>query len=309
MANKKVFIVIIAIFLLSSLIFAILWQELSLNTFQGNIIVSKQETSGTIKQVQIEKSVIPENIQGKLHLFVLAGQSNMSGRGKVSSATVTNDTIYVFGNDYHWRIAAEPVDDPTNQVDQVSVDLEAGFGPELAFAITLAGKYPEKYTNIGLIPCVKGASSIHEWRRSLDDNTLYGSCLKRVRAASPMGEVAGLLFFQGETDAIDPILFPEKTLLPETWAAEFEMFVEDWRRDLKNPNLPIVFAQIGSTTSPDRYINWEVVQIQQSSIQLEQVTMIATKDLPLMDDVHFTTESCQAIGERFAEAYIYLQNK
>jgi hypothetical protein len=309
MKINKIFSLTVALALMIGLGFGVSLQR----KFPVRIVGVKGAITPFISQVkqtlQVQDQNIPEELQGNLRLFILAGQSNMSGRGVIDDFDFTDENVYVFGNDYHWKQAFEPVDDPTNQVDQVSLDLEAGFSPALIFAKKLAENHPVKYPTIGLIPCAKGASSIHEWRRSLDDNTLYGSCLKRVRAASPMGEVAGLLFFQGETDAIDPILFPEKTLLPETWAVEFEMFVEDWRRDLKNPNLPIVFAQIGDTTSPDRYINWEVVQIQQSSIQLQHVTMITTKGLPLMDDVHFTTESYQVIGERFAEAYIYLQNK
>jgi hypothetical protein len=31
--------------------------------------------------------------------------------------------------------------------------------------------------------------------------------------------------------------------------------------------------------------------------------MIATDDLPLKDEVHFTTDSYREIGRRFAEAY------
>ena len=67
---------------------------------------------------------------------------------------------------------------------------------------------------IGLIPCAKGGSLIHDWRRNLDDNTLYGSCLKRARAASLMGNVAGLLYFQGEIDAVDPKEQPGRTFCP-----------------------------------------------------------------------------------------------
>lgn len=38
----------------------------------------------------------------------------------------TNPQIYLFGNDYLWKLAKELVDDPTNQVDKVSEDILAG---------------------------------------------------------------------------------------------------------------------------------------------------------------------------------------
>jgi len=162
------------------------------------------------------KDDIPQEFQGKLSLFILAGQSNMAGRGQVpESGKNTNPRVFVFGNDYHWRLATEPIDDPGNQVDKVSEDPDAGFSPALAFATSLLEQRPDMA--IGLIPCARGGSSIYQWRKSLSETTLYGSCLKRVRAASTMGHAAGALFFQGEADAIDPALYQESELFPDEW--------------------------------------------------------------------------------------------
>jgi hypothetical protein len=213
-----------------------------------------------------------------------------------------NPRIYVFGNDYQWRLAVEPVDDPTNQVDKVSKDTNAGFSPALSFATAILEKRPEML--IGLIPCAMDSTSIDDWGRNLSDNTLYGSCLKRVHAASTMGNVAGILFFQGESDALDPKKNPELTLSPNQWADKFTVFISDWRSDLGLPELPVVFAQIGTNTRPNRYPNWKIVQEQQSSVRLPFCKMITTNDLTLGDTVHFTTESYEIIGERFAEAYL-----
>lgn len=200
-----------------------------------------------ITKLSLENNNPEEQHQGKLKLFILAGQSNMSGRGDLQqSGTNTNPNIYVFGNDYHWRLAAEPVDDPSNQVDKVSEDIGPGFSPSLSFATTILKQHPDMV--IGLIPCAMGGSSICQWRRRLSDNSLYGSCLKRVRAASTMGDVAGLVFFQGESDALDPNKYPELTPMPSKWGDAFAAFVRDLRIDLNLPELPVVFAQIGTNT-------------------------------------------------------------
>jgi hypothetical protein len=156
---------------------------------------------------------------------------------------------------------------------------------------------------IGLIPCAKNSSSIGQWQRDLSDQTLYGSCLKRARAASPMGKIAGILFFQGETDALDPLQYPEFKPNAADWAKLFTRFVADFRQDLADPELPVVFAQLGSNTGPEAFTNWEVVKEQQKSIQLPMTAMITTDDLLLLDGLHFTAESYQIIGSRFAEAY------
>ena len=237
---------------------------------------------------------------GRVAVFVLVGQSNMSGRGALPAAQAPDSAVYVFGNDYRWRLAVEPVDDPSGQVDAVSLDKAAGFGPSRAFADSLRARYPGLV--IGLVPCAKGATIIEEWHTSPDDATLYGSCLKRARAAEPMGRIAGALFFQGESDTNDLETLHGFPLRPNTWATHFTRFVHDLRRDLRQPRLPLVFAQIGPHTAPDRYVNWEQVQAQQASVDLPAVRMITTDDLSLRDRVHYDTPSYRVIGGRFADA-------
>jgi hypothetical protein len=157
---------------------------------------------------------------------------------------------------------------------------------------------------IGLIPCSMEETTISQWSRNLSDRSLYGSCLKRAQAASMMGEVAGLLFFQGEADAADPKAFPNLTPMPADWASQFSTLVDDFRSDLAVPQLPVVFAQIGTTTFPTHVVpNWETVKQQQRSVELPHTFMITTDDLPLQDEAHFTTASYREIGRRFADAY------
>jgi hypothetical protein len=244
---------------------------------------------------------IPQVHRGQMSLFILAGQSNMIGWAPVPQGEKSDSRIYVFGNDYRWRIAREPIDDAYDQVDQVSEDDTVGFGPSLAFALASLDRYPQLV--IGLIPCARNSSAIGQWQRDLSDQSLYGSCLKRARAASPMGQISGILFFQGETDALDSIQYADLEPNPTDWSRLFTVFITDFRRDLNTPYLPVVFAQLGPKTPPEAFANWDVVKEQQRSVQLPVTAMILTDDLPLMDGLHFTTESYRTIGKRFADAY------
>jgi len=123
-----------------------------------------------------------------------------------------------------------------------------------------------------------------------------------------MGHFFGILFFQGKTDALDPIQYPNPESHLEEWASLFTTFVTEFREDLNQPNLPVIYAQIGSTSSPEAFINWEIVKEQQASISLPMTSMITIDDLPLLDGVHFTTDSYRTIGTRFANAYWNLVN-
>lgn len=244
---------------------------------------------------------IPQAYRGRMSLFILAGQSNMVGWAAVPEEEKTNPRIYVFSNDYRWRVASEPIDQAYNQVDIVSEDRNAGYGPALAFAFASLERHPQSV--IGLIPCAKNSSAIAQWQRNLSDQSLYGSCLKRARAASPMGHISGILFLQGETDALDPVLYPQPEPQPFDWAHLFTAFITDFRNDLHEPELPVVFAQLGSDPLSTDFPNWKIVQEQQSSIDLPMTAMITSDDLPLLDGLHFTADSYRIIGKRFADAY------
>lgn len=244
---------------------------------------------------------VPEDHQGRMLLFILVGQSNMVGWAPVPEVKKTDPRVYVFGNDYRWRIASDPVDSAYDQVDKISEDHIAFYGLSLGFAFASLEQHPEAV--IGLIPCAKNSSAISQWQRNLSDQTLYGSCLKRARAASPMGQIAGILFFQGETDAQDPALNLDPAPQPFQWEHLFTSFIADFRSDLHEPTLPVIFAQLGADVSSPEFPYWKNIQEQQASVDLAMTTMVTTDDLPLMDGLHFTAESYEAIGRRFANAY------
>jgi hypothetical protein len=243
---------------------------------------------------------VPESHRGRLQLVILAGQSNMVGLAPLPEELDSDPRVFVFGNDYRWRLAQEPVDDGRGQVDEVSRD-RGGFGPSMAFAMESVRRDPSLL--IGLIPCAKGASSIAEWQRNPSDQSLYGSCLKRARAASPMGPMRGMLFFQGETDAQVAIRPPRPGPNSENWADLFTTFVADLRRDLGVADLPVVYAQLGPPGPAQAFPRWEVVKAQQSRALGPGMAMIVTDDLPLFDELHFSVAGYRQIGVRFAEAF------
>ena len=57
------------------------------------------------------EETIPQEFIDRLSLFILAGQSNMSGRGEIRSEPLpVNPRVFVFGNDYRWHYGIEPMD-------------------------------------------------------------------------------------------------------------------------------------------------------------------------------------------------------
>jgi len=128
-------------------------------------------------------------------VYVIAGQSNASGRGKNLQLS-TNREAYLFGNDGRWKPLADPVDSSVDQIDIVSSDAKAAAGSVWPL---VASAYPGRIT---FVPAANGGTRIEEWlpRANHEDRTtLYGSMIYRARRA---GKIKAVLWWQGETDAV-----------------------------------------------------------------------------------------------------------
>ena len=240
----------------------------------------------------------------ELLLVVLAGQSIISGRGDLNDLPEDyrkcREDILVFGNDYKWRYAKEPIDEARNQVDMVSADLNAAASPAVSFAMTYLEKNPGK--RIVLIPCAKGGSLIEEWQQNNSRTTLYGSCLYRFKLAMNHGQPLAMLFQQGESDAIAPEMLLPRKPKPVQWGMLFLKFVEDFRRDSGVENLPVVYTRVGRNGNPERFVNWDIVKQSQDSVVdgTANLAIVYTDDLPLKDEVHYTTKGTITLGERYS---------
>ncbi|QJU60902.1 sialate O-acetylesterase [Sphingomonas sp. AP4-R1] len=233
----------------------------------------------------------------KPDVYILAGQSNMSGRGLLADLRpdekVVDPGIMLYGNDGRWRPALDPLDDATGQVDEVSSDNALpAVGPGLTFARTLRRQQRRPIT---LVPCAKGGSSISRWKPDESRSSLFGSCIARVKEAG--GRLAGILWYQGESDAETP------SAEAEQWPRRFSEMVAAFRDRLSAPRLPILFVRIGDR--PDnkgdfaKFPSWTLIQSLQSNVHLRCVFMVDAGGLPRKEDrLHLTTGAQRILGER-----------
>jgi Carbohydrate esterase, sialic acid-specific acetylesterase len=243
----------------------------------------------------------PCSAKTPLYLVALLGQSNMVGRGKLSDLPPgfpSNSTkLWNFTNAYKWEPAKEPIDSPLGQLDAVSLDQRAGVGPSLALANAFASAHPS--IPIGLIPCAKGGSSILEWQEkpiAEPRNTLFGSCMNRMKMASQAdGKIRAVVFWQGGRDAksLDHALL---------WKDSFTRLVADLRADLGNPNLPVIMVmREDGPKAQNKYPYWTVVRDQQRSVNIPGVVKITSDGYERKSDgIHLTTKGQLAIGAALA---------
>ena len=230
------------------------------------------------------------------HLYLLAGQSNMAGRGKViEQDKQTHSRVYVLNKDKEWELAKNPL-----HFDKPNI---VGVGPGLAFGKAMAG-YKER-VKIGLIPCAAGGSPISSWTKggyhSQTKSHPYDDAMIRAKAAMQDGVIKGIIWHQGESDSK-----PEKV---KVYQAKLEELIGRFRRDLGDENLPFVVAELG-----DFYVaenpNAESINRILENIPgiVENTACVDVTGLTHKGDVlHFNTKSSRELGRRYAEQMIKLE--
>jgi len=230
-------------------------------------------------------------------IYILAGQSNMVGNGELEErpAFANASRIKNFSNAWQWIDGAEPIDDPTNQVDIVSLDTGLTcVGPGMAFANKLASLRAKR--EIALVPCAKGGSGLKaHWGRNLSRSTLYGSMIARAKEAAKAGALCGLFWYQGEYET-------DSASNAASYAADWLAWFANVRTDLELPNLPAVVTILGP--DPGRPY-WSTVQAQIASLDGAlggKVAAITAADLTAPDGIHLNTASLVTVGERAGTA-------
>jgi hypothetical protein len=135
-------------------------------------------------------------------IYVIAGQSNASGRGPDQGDAAPANGLRggLFGNDYTWKRLSDKVDDTTGQVDAVSQDVGGAAG---CCWIAVAEEVMDDQTvPVAMVPCAMAATSIAAWQPGVDHSdrtTLYGSMNYRI---TEVGGAKAVLWQQGENDAL-----------------------------------------------------------------------------------------------------------
>jgi hypothetical protein len=224
------------------------------------------------------------------YIFILAGQSNMAGRGFVQPQdTVSSPYVLALNKDNQWVYAKEPL----HYYEPLRTGLDCG----LSFGKKLSSLYKNNIT-IGLVPCAVGGSSIEQWLgdSTYHDVTLYSNMMKKIKIASQYGIIKGILWHQGETNA--------SKVNYKNYKQKLEIFFTKVRNDSGNPDLPVYAGELSSflnrTTNPfaDSVNN----DLHSLSVKMKNIYVIKTGDLtPKSDTIHFDSRSQRIMGERFAE--------
>jgi len=260
-------------------------------------VATPPPTKPPLEAVDITK--LPENTT-QLDLFLLMGQSNMKGRGVMPEEPKRDPRIVMMHlKDDKWYLARHPLH-LTGDAKTFQGHDNAGVGPGLAFAETLAAANPK--SAIGLVPCAVGGSSIKLWQKGAK---LYDEALRRAKLAlqttAPVkARIRGVIWLQGEANAN-----PEELPLH---AERLRAMIEALRADLVLPELPFIACTIGEMKPEPLLTNLKAMNEIQLALpkNVPHTACVDARDLKthIGDAVHFDTAAQNEIGKRFAEKFL-----
>ena len=226
-------------------------------------------------------------------VFMLVGQSNMAGRGRVEPIdTVSSPRVFSINETGEIIQAKEPLHFYEPKMK--------GTGCGLAFGKELLKFIPED-VDVLLIPTAVGGSSINQW---INNSTFRGVQLltnfqEKMELGKKFGEIKAILWHQGETDA-KPSEIPNRE-------EKMRLLFTEFRQISGNPSLPILIGEIGHFGKNDEDVKYKRLlnrKIRSYVRSDKNSALIGTKYLKHKGDkVHFDSESQRKMGVRFAKTY------
>ena len=245
--------------------------------------------------------VLTSTANAKEYIYILAGQSNMMGKGKISKLPATyRKTPHNVKFYYQGRPR------PLAQY--------AHFGPEIGFAHTIARAYPHD-THI-IVKHVATGSSIEQW---LPGSRLYKGLIRQLIYAThhahygqqkiagghkPKGvKIDAIIWMQGEQDA-------RNKAKASRYEGHLKRFVTGLRTELNSPRSLFIMGQVSPEDAA--FSMTKLIQQAQGRLQhsLSRTILIPTEDLgKLYDHVHYNAHGQLELGKRFAQALIKQQQQ
>lgn len=229
-----------------------------------------------------------------IHSFLLIGQSNMAGRGRIDEGLPVDKTHIKVLRNGRWQPMYRPVN-PDRRT--------AG--------VNLAESFAEAYAkthgvDVGLIPCADGGTRIDQW---VPGSLLFDHAIYQARLAQRTSTIAGVLWHQGESDSENDLYL--------TYGEKLETMLAALRKELNLYDVPVILGGLGPYL--EGYTKDPLPQWPQINQALEQVAgkmpmtgFVSAQGLaPNPDNLHFSAKALHEFGLRYFREFerLYDRNK
>jgi len=249
----------------------------------------------------------------KFHIFLLMGQSNMTGYGGVVAGDpyLPGDKDPVPGV---WVLDGQGTTDDPKPLEPIlwrpgshRLHLRqdtSQFGLGMDFAKTYLKTHPG--VTVGLIPCAWGGAPIDDLKKG---RPLFTNAVARLQFARTQGVIRGVLWHQGESDTVTPALV-------DSYEMKLRTLIADIRQEAADPHLPFVIGNLAEFYGVNPDHGSRIARINQLRGILYKVgtegpdtAFVPSTGLMACDgtQVHFNRASYIIFGQRYAEAMTAIQ--
>jgi hypothetical protein len=230
------------------------------------------------------------------HVFLLMGQSNMSGYGKLLPED-TQAVPFVLKlptkGALEWTAAAHPLH------NRLGSDR---FGLGLPFAKGYLDTHPNSV--VGLIPLAWGGAAIDRLDKG---SPTYADAIRKATYAKTQGVIKGVLWHQGESDTVH-------ATKADGYEKKLHQLIHDLREDLGDETLPFIVGNLAefygtgkAHNQPERVARIDQVRKALRTLpeKVAHTGFAASTGCTSPDQhlVHFDRASYIKLGKRYADAY------
>ena len=225
-------------------------------------------------------------------VYIMAGQSNMSGYGRDFAIDPPTLGVHLYANSGVWDIATHPLNDGMNTIYPENYEGANGTCPGLSFARVLKERLN---VPIGLVAAALGGSPLRAWNIE-EDGYLYKAMMRRINDIGT--GIKGIIWYQGCSDAN-----PDEA---GTYYDRFVRFAETARKDLGDIDIITVQLNHWSGGTQENHEQqdrmWATVKDAQRRLarDVDYIHVVPTTGLPMSDGIHNNSEANVIIGSRMA---------
>ncbi len=261
----------------------------------GIFIIKRSGNNNSVSEAESKPDVYS--------VHIIAGQSNAVGGG--TSERDLQESSVDQKVKFYYQHQSSSDGKIVNLKAQKITSKQTGFGPEIGLARDL---YANGYKKILIIKVAYGATDLHnQWKAPngpLYTKYIRGTVPRALRELKKQGHdysIDGFYWVQGEADMY--------------WGNgryyknDMINFISQVRKDLNKPNLKIIIAR---TNMPEAKPS-ERKLVRDAQVKVANTTpnvrWVNTDDLPLSDNLHYSSRGQVILGQRFFEKIKTHMNK
>ena len=239
----------------------------------------------------LEDTINHTDPPSKMDIYLLIGQSNMAGRAEIEDQdkdTLNNVYLFTSKGGQPWEKAANPLNKYSTIRKKMSMQR---LGPAYSFGEKMSAT--SNGTSIGLVVNAKGGTSIDQWA---PNSEFYNEAVMRTHEAMKYGNLKGIAWHQGESDATK-----HNAYLPK-----IKNLITAFRQEFGKPDLPFIVGQISPEKSKRFDFNQMILELPN---ELHGVGVVRHDNTTTTDSTHFDSRSQRLLGERYAIQMLNVMQK